>query len=133
LRVVFDTNALVAGVVAEGLCREIVETRLPDHAPILSAPLWEELVDKLEEKFDLHREDLPVLHLYRGLATWVDAPPLEPPVCRDPDDDAVLSTAVRGVAELIVTGDDDLLSLSSFRGVPIVTPRQFLERIAGVE
>jgi len=129
LRVVFDTNVIVAGVVAEGLCREIVETRLPDHEPVLSDPLWEELLGKLAEKFDLLLEDLPVLHLYRGLATWVEAPPLDPPVCRDPDDDAVLSTAHGGDAELIVSGDDDLLSLGSFRGIPIVTPRGFLERV----
>ena len=42
MRVVFDTNVLVAGVVAEGLCREIVETHVPDHTPILSSVLWDE-------------------------------------------------------------------------------------------
>ena len=46
----------------------------------------------------------------------------------DPSDDWVLATALSSQATLIITGDDDLLSLGSFAGVEIVTPRQFLER-----
>jgi putative PIN family toxin of toxin-antitoxin system len=129
VRVVFDTNVVVAGLVAEGLCREIVETLLPEHTPFLSDPLWHELVDTLAEKFDLTTADLPLLLLYRRLATWVVPAPLDPPVCRDPDDDVVLATAVVGRAEAIVTGDDDLLVLRSHAGIPILTPRQFLERL----
>jgi len=39
----------------------------------------------------------------------------------------VLATALAGKADVIVTGDDDLLVLKRFRGIPIVSPRQFLE------
>ena len=52
-------------------------------------------------------------------------------VCRDPEDDAVLSAAVEGRANVIVTGDDDLLALKEYEGIAIVTPRVFLEVIAG--
>ena len=52
-------------------------------------------------------------------------------VCRDPEDDAVLSAAVEGRAEVIVTGDDDLLALEQYEGIAIVTPRAFLEMIKG--
>ena len=44
-----------AGIVAEGLCHEIVETHIPQHTPILSQPLWDGLVAKLREKFDLEQ------------------------------------------------------------------------------
>ena len=44
----------------------------------------------------------------------------------DPDDDLVLGTATAGNADYIVTGDQHLLALGSFRGIPIVTPAQFL-------
>jgi predicted nucleic acid-binding protein len=50
-------------------------------------------------------------------------------MCRDSDDDLVLATAVAAGAELIVTGDDDLLVLKEYEGVAIVSPRQFLERL----
>jgi len=47
-------------------------------------------------------------------------------VCRDPDDDAVLALAACGAAECVVSGDEDLLSLSSFEGIPIITPAIFV-------
>lgn len=128
MKIVFDTNVIVSGLVAEGLCREILEEHLPGHEPILSTRLWTELRSTLLEKFDLHPEELPTLRLYERLATWVEPPRLKPPVCRDPDDDWVLATALAGKADAIVTGDKDLLVLRRHQGVVILTPRNFLER-----
>jgi putative PIN family toxin of toxin-antitoxin system len=45
--------------------------------------------------------------------------------CRDPTDDKFLELAVNGRADLIVSGDEDLLVLGSFRGLPLVTPARF--------
>jgi putative PIN family toxin of toxin-antitoxin system len=50
-------------------------------------------------------------------------------VCRDPEHDAVLSAAIEGRADVIVTGDADLLELEEHEGIAIVTPRAFLELI----
>ena len=130
MKLVFDTNVIVAGLVSEGLGHELVETHLPDHAAILSHSLWDELVDKLRDKFGLAADELPLLDLYRRHATFVEVQPLEKPVCRDPDDDWVLATAIAGEAEAIVTGDGDVLAVGAFRGVAILTPRQFIERLA---
>ena len=47
---------------------------------------------------------------------------------RDPKDDEFLEAAVNGRAEVIVTGDKDLLDLNSFRGVAIMTPAAYLAR-----
>ena len=47
-------------------------------------------------------------------------------ICRDPDDDAILETAVVAQANLPVAGDRDLLSLKSFQGIGIVTPVDYL-------
>ena len=47
--------------------------------------------------------------------------------CRDPKDDKFLELAVNGYADLIVSGDADLLALDPFRGIPIVTPAIFVE------
>ncbi len=46
-------------------------------------------------------------------------------ICRDPTDDKFLELAVNGRAEMIVSGDDDLLVLRSFRGIPIIAPVRF--------
>ena len=129
MKVVFDTNVVVAGLAVRGLCHEIIEVHLPLLRPILSPDLWEELLSALEDKLGLRPEELPFLDLYRRHSTWVEPTPLEQPVCRDPDDDRVLAAALAGEAEAIVTGDRDLLVLDVFEGVRIVTPRGFLELI----
>lgn len=49
--------------------------------------------------------------------------------CRDPKDDKFLELGVNGGADLIVSGDADLLELHPFRGIPIVTPADFLHMV----
>lgn len=127
MRVVFDTNVIVAGLAVRGLCHELIELHLPLHEPILSKDLWSELLSTLRDKLGLQPAELPFLDLYRRHSTWVEPSPLACRVCRDPDDDRVLAAAIRGEAEAIVTGDDDLLVLEAFEGVLILTPREFLE------
>ena len=56
--------------------------------------------------------------------------PLPVPVCRDPDDDWVLATAVSGNCDMIVTGDQDLLLLGEYAGIRIVSPRAFQDSFA---
>jgi|GEM_PF-627731 len=60
----------------------------------------------------------------RRLAEVIEPPPLPQPGCRDPDDDQVLALAIAAKVELIVSGDDDVLSLRSFQGIPILAPAQ---------
>lgn len=129
MRLVFDTNVIVAGIVAEGLCREILEIHVPEHTALLSDDLWNELVSTLRRKFGLAPDDLPILALYRQHAEWCEPTGLGEPVCRDPDDDRVLATALAGEAEAIVTGDADLLTLGSYEGIAILSPRDLLIRL----
>jgi putative PIN family toxin of toxin-antitoxin system len=128
VRVVFDTNVVVAGIVAEGLCREILEIHMPEHTAILSPVLWDELVVTLRRKFGLTPDDLPILALYRQHAAWCEPAKLAEAVCRDPDDDWVLATALAGEADAIVSGDADLLTLDSYSGIEMLSPRQFVSR-----
>jgi len=128
VRAVFDTNVVVAGIVAEGLCREILEIYVPEHTAILSQVLWDELVVTLRRKFGLTPDDLPILALYRQHAAWCEPAKLAEAVCRDPDDDWVLATALAGDADAIVSGDADLLTLDSYSGIEMLSPRQFVSR-----
>lgn len=60
----------------------------------------------------------------RQLAEAIEPPPLPQPVCRDPDDDQVLALAIAAQADLIISGDNDLLVLQQFNGNPIVNAAQ---------
>jgi putative PIN family toxin of toxin-antitoxin system len=127
VRLVLDTNVLIAAVVADGLCRDLVRRRLENHSLVASRTLLNELREKLEEKFDVKAKDIPFLRAYEARADFFEPAPLDANVCRDPDDVAVLATAIAGKADFIITGDQDLLVLSQHEGIPIVTPRQWLE------
>ena len=127
MKLVVDTNVLIAGLVAEGLCRDIVKRRLPTCELFTSRALLDELAEKLREKFGVHPQDLPLLQIYEDEATVVKTKPLPKPVCRDADDDEVLATALAAQVEIILTGDSDLLTLKEFQGIRILSPRQFVE------
>ena len=76
-----------------------------------------------------HTSRAQTLAEVRLLAEVIDPPPLAKPVCRDKDDDAVLALAVAAKVNIVISGDDDLLCLASFEGIPILTPAQGLQRV----
>ena len=65
------------------------------------------------------------IRLLGATFTLVTPDALESPVCRDRDDDVVLAMALAGACAAIVSGDQDLLVLDSFRGIRVLTPSAF--------
>lgn len=68
-----------------------------------------------------------VLSELQKLAEIISPAALPRPVCRDPDDDAVLALGCAAQADIIVSGDDDLLVLKTYQGIRIVTPAEALD------
>jgi putative PIN family toxin of toxin-antitoxin system len=101
-----------------------------------SAPLLAELTEVLQRpKFaqrlaHAHVTPHTLVFGYAALARLVVPAPIGPVVEADPDDDAVLACAVAARAEVIVSGDSDLLALESYEGIPIITAAQPMARIA---
>ena len=135
MRAVFDTNVLVSALLWHGPPHALLEqVRNGSIALITSPALLAELADVIgRAKFDAilvrantSREQ--ALAQVRQLAEVVDPPPLPQPVCRDPDDDAVLALALAAKVDCIVSGDNDLLVLETFQGIAIITPAQALLR-----
>jgi uncharacterized protein len=77
----------------------------------------------------IDRQAREVLLDYIAAVQVIDVAPLPQPVCRDPDDDEVLALAAAASADLIVSGDNDLLVLDQFEGVPIVNAALALQRL----
>jgi len=127
VRVVCDTNVLIAALVADGLCRDIVKRRLPRVDLFVSLELLRELDRTLRGKFGAAAATLPFLKVYRERAQLVTPDRLPAPVCRDPDDEVVIATAIAARADVILTGDDDLLVLRRHGPIRILSPRQFVE------
>lgn len=126
MKIVLDTNVLVAAFIARGKCHSLVERCLQVHSVITSDFILQEFQEKLTQKFKLSSEDARIaVELLKSRMQIVKPKALNKTVCRDPDDDMVLATALSGGAVCILTGDKDLLALKSFDGIDIISPSEF--------
>ena len=128
MRVVFDTNVLASAFTSLGLCHQIYERTLLIAEMASSKTLLVELRRTLTTKMKVEPSlaDEIIAELSAEFE-MVEPKPLSKRVCRDADDDVVLATALAANAEVIVTGDADLLVLKEFQGIKIISPRQFVE------
>lgn len=127
---VFDTNVLFAAQFAKGVCAQLYEEALRDEPPITSKFILDELQSKLVSKLHLTLDEAVATRKeIEGECRNFVVSPLANPVCRDPDDDMILATAVSGGAEMIVTGDKDLLTIEVYAGIRILTPAECLAEL----
>jgi uncharacterized protein len=132
VRLLLDTNVLVAALVARGTCHELLEHCVREHIVLSSQPLLDELADVLERKFRQRAVDVQsARRLFAETFTLVEPSVLDIPICRDPDDDVVLATALAGACDAIVTGDQDLLILDPCRGIRVISPSAFWQWESG--
>jgi putative PIN family toxin of toxin-antitoxin system len=121
-----DTNVLVAALVARGTCSDLLEHSVRQHVVISSQLLLDERRAVLERKFHQRAIDVrSALQLFAETFRLVTPNPLDPPACRDHDDDVVLATALAGECAAIISGDQDLLVLDPFRGIRVLAPPAF--------
>lgn len=130
MRVFLDTNVLVSAVATRGLCADVVQVVLAEHELVTSEFVIEELRRTLSDRLRLPNalvsETLELLRREGHLVPEAPAPDVK---VRDPDDAVVLGDAIGGQADVLVTGDRDLLSIAGEAAIPIVTPRELWQRL----
>ncbi|MDQ3273236.1 MAG: putative toxin-antitoxin system toxin component, PIN family [Pseudomonadota bacterium] len=136
LRIVLDTNIVISGLIWRGTPHHLLVALTEDKfAAFTSYPLISELTRKLlgtKLGSELLKRDISAQQLvmnYSALCEVVSPSPLAQAVSRDTDDDSVLACAKAAQADLIVSGDQDLLVLQRFEGIPIITALQALDRL----
>lgn len=138
LRVVFDTNLFVSSVLVKaGLPAQALDAWRALRFLLLTSPaIMAEIAatlryDRIRLKYGLTEEDVTaLLDLLAADAVLIAGKTdVSGSVPEDPDDEMVLACALEGAADLIVSGDKHLLSLGEFRGIPILTVRQFLDQL----
>jgi putative PIN family toxin of toxin-antitoxin system len=120
-----DTNVLVAAFATRGLCADLLRTVLAKHELVLGQVVLVELERVLREKLRVPEAVIAAaLDLLREFPVAAATEPLPRPGCRDKDDIEVLSCALAAGADVLVTGDRDLLVLAGKSSLRIVDPRE---------
>ncbi len=128
IRATVDTTVFVSALNFGGVPNEVLNQCQADAFTLcLSQSIIDELHGVLIDRFEWTEEDLeealdPIL-----LLAEIVEPTRVITASRDPHDDHILACAVEAGADVIVTGDNDLLTLGTFEGIKIMNPRQFLE------
>jgi putative PIN family toxin of toxin-antitoxin system len=129
-RIVIDTNILISQHLSpRSIPARAFERAVRSSVILLSEATFFEMTETLlKEKFDRYSSaatrkkllaDFEATSTRIQVSTVIDA-------CRHTKDNKFLELAVDGRVDLILSGDNDLLVLSPFRGIPVVTPMQYL-------
>jgi putative PIN family toxin of toxin-antitoxin system len=139
IRAVLDTNLLVSYLLTH---RPPIATLIDEHlarehfalvtAPELLAELDRVLAYPKLQRYYTEEERTRFVALILALSEVVDLPETIPRISRDPDDDLIIACAVVGKANVIVSGDQDLVALKQVGDIPILTAARFLEMLERV-
>ena len=134
MRVVFDTNTLISALLFEqSTPGQALVYASRQGEVLLSTSLANELNETLQrKKFERYvtaeqREEFLIALVQSAALVEVRE---TVSICRDPKDNHILELAVSGKADVIVTGDADLLVLHPFRGIAILNPQGFLKSVS---
>ena len=139
LRVVVDTNIFVSSLlVKQGLAAQVLAAwRRGDYSLVTSPPIIAEIrhtlsYPRIRRRYGITDQDVEalLLPLLNDAELVVEQPDLSSTAVRDPADIHVLSCAVAAQADLIVSGDQDLLALESYLDIPVLTVRAFLAHLS---
>lgn len=134
MRAVLDTNVLISGVIATGVPHELLvkgfEREYQLVVSVETLTEFRETLLKYPERFHMSKHEVQQeVELVRYYSEFVDPQEDITAVEADPDDDKFLEAAVAGGVDYLVSGDGHLLDLDSFRGIDIVEPRTFYDRL----
>jgi len=134
MRAVLDTNVLISGVISTGVPHEILVRGFEGEFQIVvsveTLAEFRETLLKYPERFQLDEPAIQQeVETIRYFAEFVEPDKDITAVEDDPDDDKFLEAALAGNVDYVVSGDQHLLSLDSFREIPIVEPRTFYEQL----
>ena len=130
MRVYLDTNVIVSAFIARGLSSEVFKIILAEHQLVLSTTVLEELQKVLSDKIKLPssqiKEIIEFLNNFEVISNFDINKSVR---LRDSDDIPILSAALFGKTDILITGDKDLLIVNEKYGLKIITPREFLKLV----
>ena len=122
-----DSNVVVSSFTSNGLSRKLVDLLVLEHTILLSPQVLEESQRIITTKFEVSRKDLDdFIDSLMGVAELIPPPYSDRPFVRDSDDVDILAAAIKGRADVLVTGDKDLLDVPN-PPIRILRPRELYD------
>ena len=130
MKVFLDTNVLIAAFVARGLCEDVLRLVLAEHELATGAPVLTELERVLSTKLKMPKTQVSTMVRFIREQAQVTRPKAPAPLPESaPDDQWVLAAALDARADMLVTGDSDLLNIADQLDITILSPREFWEQL----
>ena len=138
MKVLFDTNVLLAAFLTEGLCWKLLLKANRKEFSLFTSPyILNEFEDKLYKKFTFTKDEAhEAINIIMEVAQSVDHKEKGihvKGVCRDKNDDDILASAIASEADYLITGDSDLLALKKYKNIKILNPREFELLLVNIE
>jgi putative PIN family toxin of toxin-antitoxin system len=130
MKVFLDINVLVSAMATRGLCADVLRETLTSHQSVVSAPLLSELRRVLREKLQIPSELInDAIEILQQDAHFATPSVISDVKIQGKNDLVILSSALNGNVDVLVTGDAELLNLGKISDTDIVSPREFWKRI----
>jgi putative PIN family toxin of toxin-antitoxin system len=130
MKVFLDTNVVVSAMATRGLCTDVLREVLTSHQLVVSLPLFNELRRVLRQKLHIPGELIDdAIEILQQDALVAAPSTLSNIKIRDKDDLMILSSALNGNTDLLVTGDRELLNFGKIKDMEIVSPRGFWKKM----
>lgn len=128
MRVVFDSNIFISALVIPGGQAEQAILRITEETDILliSREIINEVLTVLSQKFSRDSEEISRVALYFAELCRLVQPKEKINILNDKPDNRVIECAIAGKADVIVTGDKAMLGLKEYRGINIISLREYI-------
>ena len=131
MKIILDTNVFMSGIFFHGTPYDILDAWRHNHVHLVISPdilsEYRRVATQLIKSFHGVNPD-PFIDLLMLKASMVESPSLPEQVCTDKADDMFLSCALASRTNIVVSGDKALLKTSGYRGIIVLSPRDFINR-----
>lgn len=126
MKIVLDSNIIVAAYAGRGLCNSLFELCLDRYSVVISNFILEEVYRTLYSKLKMPKKNVQIIIDYlKEFCILSEYEKLISKVCRDKNDDDIIALALSNNADYLITGDKDLLVLKKYKNIKILSPREF--------
>ena len=127
MKIILDSNVIISALAARGLCNAIFELCIERHELFITYGMIDEIISILKNKLKANEKIINEFQDYlKEFFTILEDQNVNK-ICRDRDDDKILSAAINNELSYIITGDNDLLVLEKIENIKIVNSREFWE------